>query len=184
MNFWKRIFFLGIGLLYFSTTTVAQAQGTSNETYTLLPTLDAQKFPTEKACILFLEDFNDIYFFSTDPAVREQLPATLQVLGQQVSGADYFTTTDLLACAIKTGRIKFAYVPYFLKYFLRLGTIAAGIVSLLFIVIGAYKYTFSGLTDDKDGAKKTILYAIAGLIVSSLAWIIVQLVQSFVTGGF
>ncbi|PIQ79468.1 hypothetical protein COV81_02170 [Candidatus Peregrinibacteria bacterium CG11_big_fil_rev_8_21_14_0_20_41_10] len=175
MNFWKRLFFLGVGLLYFSTTTVAQAQ-----TYSLLPNLDTVKFPTERACSLFLDDFEDRYFFKNNENMGETLAEFGAEIGQ---GQDFFTRNDVLACSIKTGRIKMAYVKYFLTFFLSLGAVAAGVVAMLFVIIGGYKYTFSGLTDGKEEAKKTIIYAVVGLALTSMAWIIIQLVQTLLTGG-
>lgn len=179
MTFSQRIFLFLVGLLFFTTTSVAQAQTT--DSFTLLPELNTEKFPTEAGCHFFLDDFENEYFFGQS---GEVLSLALENLSNDVgfTGDQAFTTEDLLACAVKTGRVKMAYIPYFATYVLSLGTILSGVVAMLFIVIGGYKYTFSGITDDKDSAKKTIQYAIAGLVVSSLAWIIVQVVQTFVSG--
>lgn len=60
---------------------------------------------------------------------------------------------------------------------LNLVFIAAGLLSVIFIIIGGVKYTVSG--GDASGiksAKETIIYAIVGLIVTLLAFGIVNFV--------
>lgn len=188
--------------------------GDNRRQLTLLPSLNTELFNTNKDCTTFLQQFENIFFFDTatkgdvkasaakaaglwyqQEDVRDRLHTmaknakpqgapdpTPEQVGEQVQGL--ISTQDVLACAVVTGRVKFAYVPYFATYVLQLGTVLSGVVSMLFIIIGGYMYTFSGLTDSKEPAKKTIQYAIAGLIVSSFAWIIVELVQIAVTGGF
>lgn len=55
--------------------------------------------------------------------------------------------------------------------------LAAGSLSILFIVIGGLRYVIS--TGDPNGAKQakdTILYAVIGLLISTLAWAIVNFV--------
>lgn len=183
MNFWKRIFILAIGILYFSTTSVAHASTVTVGQLSILPDFSRdvklnKVFITERACHIFLDDFEDIFFYS----VNENMDSALVEMNKRTNLGFEFKENDVLACTIKTGRIKFAYAQYFVKYALSLGTILAGLVSMLFIVVGAYKYTFSGITDDLDGAKSTIRYAIIGLVVSTLSWIIVQLVLGLVTG--
>lgn len=193
MNFWKRIFVLAIGILYFSTAAVAQAQ---TQTFTILPETGkrangGEVFPTERACHLFLDDFEDLFFFGDFDQEDDEGNKIEATNGYRFDAAifemskkipDYnFTRDDVLGCAVKTGRVSFAYIPFFATYALALGAMTAGVVAMLFIVVGAYRYVFSGITDGKEEAKKTIQYAIAGLVVSSFAWVIVQLVQAFVS---
>lgn len=53
----------------------------------------------------------------------------------------------------------------------------AGAVALLFIIIGGFRYIFSmGNEEGADGARKTVLYAILGLIIIFLAFLIVSYV--------
>jgi len=54
----------------------------------------------------------------------------------------------------------------------------AGTIAVLFLIYGGYQYMIGGITDDKEGAKKTIQYAVMGLIVTFLAYVIVNLVQT------
>jgi lysylphosphatidylglycerol synthetase-like protein (DUF2156 family) len=63
----------------------------------------------------------------------------------------------------------------------------AGAVAVLFLIIGGFRYVVSaGSPDQVEGAKKTILYAIVGLIIIFIAFVLVQLIQNYlgVTNGF
>lgn len=54
-----------------------------------------------------------------------------------------------------------------------------GIVSVIMIVVGGFKYITSGGASDKvTGAKNTIIYAIIGLVIVALAQFIVRFVVS------
>lgn len=56
----------------------------------------------------------------------------------------------------------------------------AGAVAVLFLIIGGFRYVVSaGNPDQVEGAKKTILYAIVGLIIIFVAFVVVQLVQNW-----
>jgi hypothetical protein len=55
-------------------------------------------------------------------------------------------------------------------------------VCLLFLVIGGYRYIVGGVVEaQREQGKQTIMYAIIGLVVSALAWTIVNTVQLLVT---
>lgn len=63
----------------------------------------------------------------------------------------------------------------------------AGAVAVLFLIIGGFRYVIStGNPEQVEGAKKTIMYAILGLIIIFVAFVLVRLVQSYlgVTQGF
>lgn len=87
----------------------------------------------------------------------------------------------LLGCAIKTGRIRMYMMPYFLIYLIEFLLRIAGIISVLFVAYGGFKYTVGGLMEDKDSGKKIITYALMGLVVSLSAWILVNFVQIALT---
>lgn len=56
----------------------------------------------------------------------------------------------------------------------------AGAVAVLFLIIGGFRYVVSaGSADQVEGAKKTILYAIVGLIIIFIAFVLVQLIQNY-----
>jgi hypothetical protein len=61
-------------------------------------------------------------------------------------------------------------------------SIIVGIAAVIMIIIGGLKYITSGGDSSKvSGAKSTIVYAIVGLIVASLAQVIVHFVLSKTT---
>lgn len=53
----------------------------------------------------------------------------------------------------------------------------AGAIAVLFLIIGGFRYVISsGSPDQVEAAKKTILYAILGLIIIFIAFVIVQVI--------
>jgi Type IV secretion system pilin len=62
---------------------------------------------------------------------------------------------------------------------------AVGAISVIMIVIGGLRYVVSGgNTTNVTAAKNTILYAIVGLVISMLAYAIINFViSSFMSGG-
>lgn len=69
-----------------------------------------------------------------------------------------------------------------LKTIIHLFSLVVGIVSVIMIIIGGFKYITSGGNDSNvAGAKNTIVYAIIGLVVVALAQFIVRFVLSKVT---
>ena len=101
-----------------------------------------------------------------------------KIFFNQFSQAD---KNEALACAIKTGRVKFWMVPYFVVYFIDFLIKISGLIAVLFIIIGGYKYVVAGATDDKDGAKSTITNAIIGLVVVLTAWTVINMIQFALT---
>lgn len=87
----------------------------------------------------------------------------------------------VLACAIKTGKIRLYMMPYFVIYLIEFLLQIAGLIAVLFVVYGGYKYAVGGITEDKESGKKIILHALVGLVVAFSAWIIVNLVQIALT---
>ncbi len=85
-----------------------------------------------------------------------------------------------LANLIRTGDISLRQIPCFIKFFSQTLIAVAGSLSVIFVMVGGYKYALFG-PDEKEAAKKTITYALAGLAVSLMAWILVDTVLRFVT---
>ena len=60
----------------------------------------------------------------------------------------------------------------------------AGITVFLMLIIGGFRYiTSGGNPQSTESAKNTITYAIAGLLVIALAYIIIRVIQEFVFTG-
>lgn len=95
--------------------------------------------------------------------------------------SDAETQRNYLACAVKTGKVRLWMLPYFVSYIVNFFIYIAGIISLLFVVLGGFWYMAGGITDDKEKGKKTIFYALVGLVLTLLAWIIVNVIQVQVT---
>lgn len=89
--------------------------------------------------------------------------------------------SGVLGCAIKTGKIKLYMMPFFVTYLIQFLLGIAGLIAVLFMVIGGYKYAVGGITEDKESGKKTILHALLGLIVALSAWIVVNFIQVALT---
>lgn len=79
-----------------------------------------------------------------------------------------------LATMIQTGDIHLRNIPCFVKYISQTLVTIAGTLAVIFVMIGGYRYVI-GSDDQKDTAKKTITYALIGLAVTLLAWVIIDL---------
>lgn len=84
-----------------------------------------------------------------------------------------------LAGMIRSGDISLRQLPCFIKYFSQTLIAIAGSVSVIFVMIGGYRYVFS--SEANEEAKKTITYALIGLAVSLLAWVMVDIVLQLAT---
>lgn len=84
---------------------------------------------------------------------------------------------EILGCAIKTGKVTLFMLPFFIVSLIQFLIGLAGLICVLFIVIGGYKYITGGITDDKESGKKTIMYAIIGLVVALISWIVINVIQ-------
>ena len=85
-----------------------------------------------------------------------------------------------LAGLIRSGDISLRQIPCFIKFFSQSLIAVAGSISVIFIMIGGYRYTLFS-EEAKDDAKRTITYALIGLAVSLLAWILVDIALQLAT---
>jgi len=70
-----------------------------------------------------------------------------------------------------------------IKTVINVFSIVVGVVAVIMIIIGGFRYiTSGGDSSNVSGAKNTIIYAIIGLVVVALAQFIVQFVVNKVTG--
>lgn len=90
--------------------------------------------------------------------------------------------SDILSCAVKTGRVHLWMLPYYITYIVNFLIYISGTVAVLFVLLGGFWYMTGGITDDKEKGKKTITYALMGLVITLLAWIIVNIIMVQVTG--
>lgn len=113
---------------------------------------------TEKACLELLE----IWLNSGD-AAKEMVEKNKE--GQEI----------ILGCAIKSGKIKFWMVPFFIRNILQFAINIAVLISIFMIMLGAYYHIAGALSDDKQKGKTIITYALAGLVLTILSWTIVNI---------
>jgi len=86
-----------------------------------------------------------------------------------------------LAGMIREGTITLRQIPCFVKFFSQTLIALAGSLSVIFVMIGGYRYSLEGSDDSRAEAKRTITYALLGLAVSLLAWILVDIVLQLAT---
>lgn len=89
---------------------------------------------------------------------------------------------EILACGIKTGSIRLWMLPYYIRYILQFIVGLSGLIAVGGIIYGGYLYLFAGIADDKDKGKKAIEFGIIGLVLTLIAWAIVNIVISVVSG--
>ena len=88
--------------------------------------------------------------------------------GNDCTPASTSTSTDKINGIIKT--------------VINVFSIVVGVVAVIMIIIGGFRYiTSGGDSSNVSGAKNTIIYAIIGLVVVALAQFIVQFVVNKVT---
>ncbi|MFH1375870.1 MAG: hypothetical protein ABIH35_04350, partial [Patescibacteria group bacterium] len=88
-----------------------------------------------------------------------------------------------LAKSFRTGEFELWQLGDYVQYLIEVLIYFAGGISVLFIVIGGYKYMIGSVSDDKEAGKKTIMYALGGFVIAVLAWTIVNFVQVWLTSG-
>ncbi len=143
-------------LVSFNTVSV----NTANAQFTILP--QAAEGTTDSDCKSML----DVYELQSSQYFKD-----LSTQGKE----------NILACGIRTGRISFSMLPYFVTYIANFLLSLSGIIAVLFIVIGGYNYIYGGITDQKEKGKKTVMHALMGMWVAILSWVIVQVVLTAVT---
>lgn len=88
---------------------------------------------------------------------------------------------DVLACGIKTGTIHLWMMPYYVRYILEFVIGLSGLAAVGGMIYGGYMYLFAGLSSEKDQGKKAIMYGVIGMILTLVAWALVNIIISFVT---
>ncbi len=96
-------------------------------------------------------------------------------------GGFAYTAYDILACGVKTGNIKLWMMPYYIRYILQFAIGLAGLIAVGGVVYGGYLYLFAGVSEDKDKGKKAIMYGVAGMVITMVAWAFVNIVLAVLT---
>lgn len=144
-------------------------------------------FPVASAQILPNPAQGEEQKFNCNTYIKEHKDAFMSREGFEAglrSGDDQNRDTFLrkvLGCAIASGRTRLFMLPFFLVYIIEFLLQIAGLIAVLFVVIGGYRYVLGGITEDKESGKKTITHALVGLVLSLSAWIIVNFIQVALT---
>jgi hypothetical protein len=90
--------------------------------------------------------------------------------------------SDILACGIKTGKIHFWMIPFYIVYVIEFLVGISGVVAILFLVVAAFRYIFAGAAEgQREAAKTSIKNALLGLVIVFASWIVVNTVQFLLT---
>lgn len=110
-------------------------------------------------------------------ASAQQPNANIQ--GNLCRGANQLTLTpsQQAACADETRETAACDFNCTLRKIVNLISIIVGVVAVIMIIIGGFRYIISGGSAEKvTAAKNTILYGIVGLVIVALAQVIVRFV--------
>lgn len=99
----------------------------------------------------------------------------------ETSGDNKAAMNGVLACALKSGNIRFWMVPYFILNMVEFAVSIAALLSILMIIVGGYFYMYGGLVDDKEKGKTILKYAIGGLVLTTLSWVIADVILATLT---
>lgn len=114
--------------------------------------------------------------------IQQKTTAVRKEIFGENKTVDGLTADNILACGIRTGDIHLWMIPYYIRYILEFIIGIAGLVAVGGIVYGGYLYLFAGVSDDKDKGKKSIMYGVAGMILTLVAWAVVNIFVSFFAG--
>jgi hypothetical protein len=131
-----------------------------------------------KRILLVLSLLSVVLLAQAAPTVQAQ-SLTSQIQGGLCQGAngnlELDSTPTVSSC--NNGPNGVDKVNQILRRFVNLLSGLVGVVAVIMIIIGGFRYVTSGGNDTSvTGAKNTILYAIIGLVVVALAQIIVHFV--------
>ena len=118
----------------------------------------------------------------TPPAPKKSKPGFYGIIPAPGQGGTSHDGEDI-GTKITQGTISLNDIPFFIVYLIDFVTKIGGTIAVIFVMVGGVQLMASGISENKEGAKNTIKYAIIGLIVSLLAWVIVAMIQAWLTAG-
>ncbi|MDD2871850.1 MAG: hypothetical protein PHS49_07720 [Candidatus Gracilibacteria bacterium] len=77
---------------------------------------------------------------------------------------------------LRTGDIHTDDIPNILRGAIDFMLGIAGTIAIIFIIIGAYQLLLGSFESDKTKGKNTIIMAIGGFMIASLAWFIINFI--------
>lgn len=136
---------------------------------------------SEADCAKLVDQFVEDYYRDGSESIPDGEFTVTYKISENITASYDLTLEDIFSCGVKSGNIKFWMVPYFVKYILQWLLALSGLVAVLMVIIGGYYYIIGGLTEDKEKGKTIITYALGGMALATLSWIIVNLILLAVT---
>lgn len=154
--------FLGIVLILFTASQIGLAQSPNN--------LDPDGFRDIERQI----NDEDINFDGLLPSAR--------YVDENGNVVENTGKAGELGRKIEDGTIGLKDIPIFIVKAIDFFTKLAGSLAILALIYGGGQYMFSEILGTKEEAKKTIMYALGGLAVTMLAWLIINIIKVQLTG--
>lgn len=82
---------------------------------------------------------------------------------------------------IANGDVHMVHLPALVLYWIQVLLSIAGGLAVVMVMVGGVQYMIGSVSNDKEQGKKTIIYAIGGLVLAFFAWWIVELIQVWMT---
>jgi Zn-dependent protease with chaperone function len=107
--------------------------------------------------------------------------AILAVNSQLVQGSGIFPDEEKRS---HPENLQFSDIILFIKYAISVLLALAGVVAMVYIIIGGYRYmTAMGNEEQIKTAKTTMIWAVLGFIIVACAWLIVNEIWNLFHGG-
>ena len=141
--------------------------------------------------LLVMPSFVGVAGAADTPTTKSPIPSPQEVVGgtedcgsfmqgldksDVVGAGNADNMTKAQFCGIRTGHIPLWLIPFYIVKAVDFLLLMSGLISVLFIIIGGYRWIIMTYADEKDSGKKTITHAIIGLVVSLLSYLITNLV--------
>ncbi|MDP2090689.1 MAG: pilin [Candidatus Gracilibacteria bacterium] len=78
--------------------------------------------------------------------------------------------------ALRSGDIHTDDIPNIIRGVIDFMMGIAGTIAIIFIIVGSYKILLGSIQQDKSEGKNTIIMAITGFAIASLAWFIIKFI--------
>jgi hypothetical protein len=123
---------------------------------------------------------SSLLFFAAPFAVPATVAALTDVINPGLChGAEDISVSENTSARCTNPETETGGFTATLRKFINIFSVIVGVVAVIMIIVGGFRYITSGGASEKvTGAKNTILYAIIGLIIVALAQIIVRFVLS------
>lgn len=82
----------------------------------------------------------------------------------------------LTGCDFQTGKLMAACIPVFIGHLVQIIMALVGSIFVINVMIGGYQYAIGAIEGDEGKGKERIYWSIIGLIVTTCAYLIIDLV--------